>query len=202
MGVCRTGRFLCSDYLADGCKPDMIILGKSITGGVYPASYILGRDEVMSVVGTREIVQTFAFSPMAIAATTAVLQIVDEESLSERAARLESRFIDRSKRSGWKTLPFVDYITARGAEFGIWFREDSRESCQAVGFWCMQNGLLMFPKENHLRMSAPLAISEEAFARALDILGEALDEHASSITTAESANLLCASRKRPLRSVL
>lgn len=185
MGVCRTGRFLCSDYLADGCQPDMVILGKSITGGVYPASYILGKDEVMSVVGIREIVQTFAFSPMAIAATTAVLQIVDEESLSERAAWLESIFIDRSERSGWKTLPFVDYITAQGADFGIWFREDGGESCQAVAFWCMQNGLLMFPKENHLRMSAPLVISEEVFARALDILGEALDKHTSSVTTAE-----------------
>ncbi|KAH9205880.1 pyridoxal phosphate-dependent transferase [Leptodontidium sp. 2 PMI_412] len=117
MGVCRTGRFLDSDYLADDCKPDMIILGKSIIGGVYPASYILGKEEVISIVGMREIVQTFMVSPMAIAATTSILEIDDVENLTERAARLETLFIERSERSGWGALPFIDYVTARGAEF-------------------------------------------------------------------------------------
>lgn len=198
MGVCRTGRFLSSDYLAIGCKPDIVILGKSITGGVYPASYILGRDEIMNIVGTREIVQTFAFSPMAIAATTAVLQIVDDESLAEKAMKLGSMFMDRSKNSKWEAFSFVDFVTARGAEFSIVFEKGSSGSCQAVGSFCMQCGLLMFPKENHLRMSVPLVISEATFAQALDILGDALHEHASN----EGPNVLCASREVRLRSVL
>ncbi|PVH74173.1 putative acetylornithine aminotransferase [Cadophora sp. DSE1049] len=188
MGVCRTGRFLGSDYLAEGCKPDMTILGKSITGGVYPASYILGKEEVMSILGKREIVQTFAFSPMAIAATTCILQIVDDDNLAERAGRLEALFTERSERFGWGALPFVDY--------------ESRESCQAVGFQCMLSGLLMFQKENHLRISVPLIITENIFAQALDILGEALENHASSLTAVGNLNSEFTSNKRPLRSVL
>jgi ornithine--oxo-acid transaminase len=183
MGVCRTGRFNSSDYLADGCKPDMMILGKSITGGVYPASYILGKEEVMTVVGQREIVQTFAFSPLAVAASSAILEIVDEENLAEKSTRLGALFLEKATQSGWQDMPCVQYITARGAELAIWFREDSKEACQAVATFCMHNGLLMFPKDTLLRMCPPLVISEELFARALEIVDEALVKHASSMAT-------------------
>lgn len=202
MGVCRTGRFLSSDYLADGCKPDMIILGKSITGGVYPASYILGKEDVMNVVGSREIVQTFAFSPMAVAATTTMLEIVDDELLAEKALKLSAMFLDRTQRCRWGSLLCVDFVTARGAELAIWFKSDRKENCQAVALCCMQNGLLMFPKDNYLRMCPTLVMPEETFGRALDILGDALIRHAGSLDTRGSADFLYASEEPPLRSLL
>lgn len=189
MGVCRTGRFLSSDYLAAGCKPDMIILGKSITGGVYPASYILGREDIMSVVGPREIVQTFAFSPLAVAATTAMLEIVDDEALAERARRLGARFLNRTRTCAWGSLPSVDFVTARGAELAIWFKSDGKDNCQAVALCCMQNGLLMFPKDHYLRMCPTLVMSEDVFERALDILGDALVRHAGSLGTSRKCRL-------------
>lgn len=189
MGVCRTGRFLSSDYLGGDRKPDIVVLGKSITGGVYPASFVLGAESVMNVVGTREIVQTFAFSPMAIAATTAILEIVDEERLAENAIRLSEAFLEVSRKWRWEALPFVDYVTARGAEFGIWFRKGCGEACRIVSLRCMHDGLLTFPKDEHLRMSAPLVIAEHVFTRALDILNNALFFYAANHT--EGTPLKC-----------
>lgn len=202
MGVCRTGRFLSSDYLVQGCKPDMIILGKSITGGVYPASYVLGREDVMSVVGPREIVQTFAFSPMAVAATTAVLDIVDSECLTDKARKLGTMFLERAKSCGWGALGCVDFVTARGAELAIWFEKDRKEECQAVALCCMQNGLLMFPRDNYLRMCPTVVMPEVMFARALDILGDALVRHASLRDTTGKVDLLYVSEEPPIRSLL
>ncbi|KAJ4302696.1 hypothetical protein N0V90_001586 [Kalmusia sp. IMI 367209] len=165
MGVCRTGKFLSSDYLGEHRKSALVVLGTK---------------DVMSVVGPREIVQTYAFSPIAIAATTAVLQIADEENLEAKAARLGSLFTERAQEEGWNKLPFVNYVTARGAEFGIWFYSDSLDAARAVGLLCMQNGLLLFPKDLHLRMSAPPIMPEAIFQSALKILGDALAQVASA----------------------
>jgi len=176
MGVCRTGKLLSSDYLGPDRKPGLITLGKSITGGVYPASYILGDDDIMSVVGARELVFTYAFSPLAIAATRAALQVVEVERLSERARELEEVFLHQSKERKWADHSFVHYITARGAEFRIYLTEGNEILCRRIGMLCMDKGLLLFPKDLYLRMSSTLVIGREEFGRAMDILGEAMEK--------------------------
>lgn len=123
MNVCRTGRFLSSEYLRYVCKPDMVILGKSVIGGMYLASYILGNEDVMSIVGKREIVQTFAFSPLVSAATTAILEVVDKDKLTERAVKLKTLFSERARRYMWEELFSVNFSTARGAEMATWFKD-------------------------------------------------------------------------------
>jgi ornithine--oxo-acid transaminase len=176
MGICRTGKLLSSDYLGPSRKPNMITLGKSITGGVYPASYILGDESVMSVVGTREIMFTYAFSPLAIVATRAALQVAETERLSDRARELERLFLRQAKEKKWEDYPFVNYVTARGAEFGIWLVKGNELLCRKIGFSCMDKGLLLFPKELHLKMSSTIAIGDDEFEKALKVLAEAIEE--------------------------
>lgn len=97
----KTGQFLSSDYLTTDPKtqevlpkPELLTLGKSIIGGVFPATYVLGRSACMDLVGTKEIMSTYGFSPMAVAATTTALKVIDEESLVEKALFVERVFLE------------------------------------------------------------------------------------------------------------
>ncbi|PKX90084.1 putative acetylornithine aminotransferase [Aspergillus novofumigatus IBT 16806] len=152
MGSGKTGKFLCSDWMGPENKPDMVIMGKSITGGAYPASYILGRDEVMDLIGGYESVATFGMAPAAIAATRATLKIMDEEKLVDRATWISD--VWRKETADWK-FPLLDYQAIRDA---------------------VPEGLLTYPDGNRIRMGVALNISEEELRRGIAILKEALTE--------------------------
>ncbi|GAQ12208.1 hypothetical protein ALT_9529 [Aspergillus lentulus] len=86
-------------------KPVMVIMGKLITGGPYPTSYILGRDEIMDFIGGYESVATFGIAPPAIAATHATLKIMDEENLVDRATWISD--IWTNEAADWN-FPLLD----------------------------------------------------------------------------------------------
>lgn len=174
MGVAKTGKFLCSDHLGPSHKPDMITLGKSISGGLYPTSYVLGMDEPMSVVGAGELLSTFAFSPVAIAATMATLRVTDEENMAQTAIHIGEYFLARAKP--WEKHAFIAYVTARGADLGVWLTEGNEVLCRKIAALCMHKGLLLFPVASHMRISVPMIIEKRDLERALDILEEALEE--------------------------
>jgi ornithine--oxo-acid transaminase len=167
MGCGKTGRFLSSDYLGASRKPDLIALGKSISGGVYPASFVLGNAACMNLVETKEIISTYSFSPMAIAATTAALQVIDNEGLVQRAVQIQ-RLVSEELET-W-TYPFVDYVTIRGADFGIWLRNVDQNTCRRICELCMHNGLLVFPSQSRIRMSVAMIITDGELAKGLHIL--------------------------------
>lgn len=193
MGCGKTGRFLSSDYLTTDphtqealLKPDLLTLGKSITGGVYPATYVLGRSDCMDLVGTKEIMSTYGFSPMAVAATTAALQVIDEEQLVEKALFVERVFLEVT--SAWKksetfggrcTWKFIKRVTAVGADMGVWLKDDlagGQETVRAICAVCLKNGLLVFPNHRRVRMGVAMVITEDELRRGLCILKRALDE--------------------------
>lgn len=152
----------------------MITLGKSVSGGLYPTSYVLGMDEAMSVVGGGELLSTFAFSPIAIAATTAALRVTDEENLAQQAIRIGEYFLRRAKN--WEKHAFIEYVTARGADLGIWLTKGNEVLCRKISALCMHKGLLLYPSPLHVRISVPMIIEERDLERGLDMLEEALDE--------------------------
>lgn len=193
MGCGKTGRFLSSDYLTTNPqthkalpKPDLLTLGKSITGGVYPATYVLGRSECMDLVGTKEIMSTYGFSPIAVAATTAALKVIDEEGLVEKALFIERVFLE--VRSTWKedeghagrcTWNFIKYVTAVGADLGIWLHDDlagGQKIVRAICAICLRDGLLVFPNHRRIRMGVAMVITEAELRGGLSILKCALDE--------------------------
>lgn len=208
MGCGKTGRFLSSDHLTPSFeslnsaaltlpRPDLLTLGKSISGGIYPATYVLGRQECMNLIGVKEIFSTYGFSPVAVAATTAAIRVIDEENLVEKAQMIERVF--REVTNSWlvKTdgdiedsyvslaaRKCIKYVSAVGAELGIWLREDLRggqETVRAIGAICLRDGLLVFPNHRRIRMSVALVITEEEFRNGLEILRQALDEVLQSV---------------------
>lgn len=176
MGAAKTGRMLCSDWMGPENKPDMITMGKSISGGAYPASYVLGNNNVMSLVGPYESASTFAMSPMGIAVTQTALQIIDEEKLCERALYIQSQW--QKTTASW-TYPFLDYVTARGADLGVTFNKsqpDPKATPRRVAMICLNYGLLLFPLSGRLRMSLALNITDAEMCAGFAILKRALDE--------------------------
>lgn len=75
VGSCKTGRFLSSDWMGPEHKPDMVTMGKSISGGVWPTSFVFGPDEVMNKMKPYQSVSTFSMSSMAVTAVTTALQV-------------------------------------------------------------------------------------------------------------------------------
>ena len=120
MGSGKTGKFLCSDWLGPENKPDMVVLGKSISGGAYPASYILGHNDTMALVRPNQVASTYAMGPAANAAALAALRQYSDEHLLGRARAFEKEWLHVT--SEWKH-PFIQYCTARGADFVIMLNE-------------------------------------------------------------------------------
>lgn len=176
MGAAKTGRMLCSDWLGPENKPDMITMGKSISGGAYPASYILGNDETMSLVGPYESASTFAMSPMAIAVTRTALEIIEDERLCDRALQIQTQW--QAATASWR-YPFVDYVTSRGADLNVTFKKnwpDPRVTPRRVAMLCLHYGLMLFPLSGRLRMSLALTITDGELHAGFAILKQAMDE--------------------------
>ena len=175
MGSVKTGKFLCSDWMGAENKPDMVVMGKSITGGAYPASYILGKEEVMGLIGGYESVASFGMAPAAIAATRATLKIMDEENLVERAAWIGQVW---KEEMASLNLPWLDYVTNRGADLGLYLKRTNnpRLTTRRLGMICLRKGILTYPDGDRVRIGVALNIPEAELRRGIAILKEALSE--------------------------
>lgn len=176
MGSCKTGKFFSFNHLGSDVRPDMLVIGKSMTGGAYPASFVLADAHLMSVVGPYESGSTFAHTPMAIAAAEAALAVLDEEDMARRAQEIGDKFTQLTE--SWRTHPHVADIQVRGADFSILIREDPqrRVTARRIGGLCLSKGLLLYPLEGRLRMSVSMVMSDEELERGCKIIKEALDE--------------------------
>ncbi|KAF7549722.1 hypothetical protein G7Z17_g6199 [Cylindrodendrum hubeiense] len=172
MGAGKTGKFFSYEHLGPDVVPDIVTMGKSITGGVYPASYVLANDNIAGQVGILEIVSTFAFTPLGIAASKAALKVIDEEHLLEKAQAIEKHFMEET--ANWSSLPYVEYATARGGDFNIILKPQSpgRKICALA----MHRGVLTLSTPDRIRMSVALTMSKSELATGLDILKSSLKE--------------------------
>jgi len=166
-GIARTGKMLASDH--ENVKPDLLILGKALSGGVLPVSCVLASDEVMLVIKPGEHGSTFGGNPLAAAVVMEALQVVKDEHLAENAARLGNIFRDRmnalTKKSG-----LIKLVRGKGLLNAIVIN-DSAESETAWNL-CLtfaKNGLLAKPTHgNIIRLAPPLVITEEQIHECCD----------------------------------
>ncbi|GAQ44562.1 hypothetical protein AtubIFM55763_004336 [Aspergillus tubingensis] len=172
-GSGKTGKFLCSDWMGPENKPDMVVMGKSITGGAYPASYVLGPNEVMNLVGGYESVATFGMAPAAIAATRAALKIIDEEKLVDRALWIGN--IWKKETAGWN-FPWLDYVTNRGADIGIYLKrsDNPRLTTRRLSMLALHKGILTYPDGDRVRLGVALNIPESDLRKGIAIMEESL----------------------------
>lgn len=169
-GVGKTGKFFSFQHLGNDVKPDIVAMGKSITGGFYPQSFIMGLDTVMGSIGPYEIASTYGFTPLGIAAANATLDVIDRESLIERAIHLGDLW--RKTVESWKH-PVVDYVAQVGADSNLILRGVQPSRIAAL---CMHRGLFVYPKADGLRLSFALTISDELLLEGAAILKSCLDD--------------------------
>ncbi len=168
-GIARTGKMLASDH--ENVKPDLLILGKALSGGVLPISCVLANDEIMLVIKPGEHGSTFGGNPLAAAVCIEALQVVKDEKLAENAERLGKIFRERmnalKKKSNLITL-----VRGKGLLNAIVIN-DTPESETAWNL-CMKlkdNGLLAKPTHgNIIRLAPPLVITEEQIHECCDII--------------------------------
>lgn len=177
-GCGRTGRFLASEHF--GLEPDMVLLAKALAGG-YPLSAVVGREEVMDAPVASGIGGTYVGNPVACAAANAVLQVIEEEGLVERAEEL-----GKVIRARWEEVaqevPEIGEVRGLGAMVGVEFvrdretKEPDEAVVEATIRGALQRGVIAIPcglYRNVLRHLMPLVISDEELAEGLDILAEA-----------------------------
>lgn len=168
-GIARTGKMLASDH--EGVKPDLLILGKALSGGVLPISVVLANDEIMLVIKPGEHGSTFGGNPLAAAVCMAALQVIKDEKLDEQAERLGVIFRERMNHLIAKT-DLVTLVRGKGLLNAIVIN-DSPDSETAWNL-CLdfaQHGLLAKPTHgNIIRLAPPLVITEEQIHACCDII--------------------------------
>ena len=172
-GIARTGKMLASDH--EGVRPDMLILGKALSGGVLPVSCVLADDAVMLVIKPGEHGSTFGGNPLAAAVCMEALQVVKDEGLAAKAERLGIIF--RSRMNALKTkTDRITLVRGKGLLNAIVIN-DTPESDTAWNL-CMTfaaNGLLAKPTHgNIIRLAPPLVITEEQIHECCDIIEKSL----------------------------
>lgn len=168
-GLGRTGKLFASQW--EDVRPDVLILGKALGGGVYPVSAVLADDELMSVFTPGTHGSTFGGGPLAAAVGRASLQVILEEGLVEHAAELGSWFIDELRAID---SPHVELVRGRGLFVGVVIRAESgpaRPFCEAL----MEQGILA--KETHeqvVRLAPPLVVTREELESVLPKIADVL----------------------------
>ncbi len=173
-GIARTGRLLACDYY--DIKPDILILGKALSGGVFPVSAVLADDEVMLTIKPGEHGSTFGGNPLACAVATAALEVIKDERLAENANHLGKIFRDRMNRLVEKS-DLVASVRGKGLLNAI-IINDSEESKTAWNI-CVAlkgNGLLAKPTHgNIIRFAPPLVMTEEQLHECCDIIERTIE---------------------------
>ncbi len=168
-GIARTGKMLACDHF--GIKPDILILGKALSGGVLPVSAVLADDEIMMTIKPGEHGSTFGGNPLACAVATEALNVVKDENLAANAAYLGELFRERMRRMIEKT-DLVELVRGKGLLNAIVIN-DSPDSHTAWDI-CVQlkeNGLLAKPTHgNIIRFAPPLVMTEEQLHECCDII--------------------------------
>jgi len=178
-GIARTGKLFACQH--EGFRPDILILGKALSGGVMPVSAILADDEVMLSIKPGEHGSTFGGNPLACAVAMAALQVVEDEKLSENAEALGQVFRQRMQQLVEKS-DLVTLVRGKGLLNAIVIN-DSEDSDTAWNI-CMQlkeNGLLAKPTHgNIIRFAPPLVITEEQLHACCDIIDSTIMNYAVS----------------------
>ncbi len=174
-GIARTGRMLAVDH--ENIKPDVLILGKALTGGMYPVSAVLADDEIMNVIKPGQHGSTFGGNPLAAAVAMAALDIVLDEKLAENAERLGTIFRERLN-DFIQTSNICSMVRGKGLLNAILINDtEDSDTAWNICLRLRDNGLLAKPTHgNIIRFAPPLVMNEEQLLDCVRIITETLKE--------------------------
>lgn len=172
-GIARTGKLLAVNH--ENVQPDVLILGKALSGGAYPVSAVLANDEIMNVIKPGQHGSTFGGNPIAAAVAIAALEVIEEEKLAENAEVMGQLF--REKMNEYiTTSKIVTLVRGKGLLNAIVIN-DSEDSSTAWDI-CMslkENGLLAKPTHgNIIRFAPPLVMNKEQLLDCVSIITKTL----------------------------
>jgi ornithine--oxo-acid transaminase len=169
-GIARTGRMLACDH--EQVKPDILVLGKALSGGVYPVSCVLSSSEVLLTIHPGEHGSTFGGNPLACAVAMAALTVVREEKLAENAEKmgqlLRKRLIEIDSSR-------INAVRGKGLLNAVDIRTKNGISAWDVCLKMKESGLLAKPTHDTIiRLAPPLVITENQIHEAADIIQESI----------------------------
>ena len=171
-GIARTGRMLACDH--EGVRPDVLILGKAISGGLMPVSCVLADDEIMLTIKPGEHGSTYGGNPIAAKVSMAALQVIKDEKLEENAERLGKIFRERMKAI---KSDMVEIVRGKGLLNAVVITPKNGKTAWDVCLKLRDNGLLAKPTHEHIiRFAPPLVINEEQLIEAIGIIEKTLKE--------------------------
>ncbi len=175
-GIARTGKLIACHH--ENVQPDILILGKALSGGMYPVSAVLANDEIMNVIKPGQHGSTFGGNPIACAVAMAALDVVEEEKLSEKAEELGKIFRSEIEKLIEKT-DLITKVRGKGLLNAILIN-DTPDSKTAWNL-CVklkENGLLAKPTHgNIIRLAPPLVITEDQLLDCVKIIEKTVLEH-------------------------
>ena len=165
-GIARTGKMLACDY--EDARPDLLILGKAISGGVFPVSAVLADDEIMLCIQPGEHGSTFGGNPLACKVAQAALEVVIDENLAENAYRL-GKIFRRELRAFDNDM--ITLVRGRGLLNAIVIKPKDGKEAWDVCLKLRDNGLLAKPTHGDIiRFAPPLVITEEQLMQCIVII--------------------------------
>jgi ornithine--oxo-acid transaminase len=165
-GIARTGKLLAVDH--EDVNPDILILGKAISGGVFPVSAVLANDDIMMCIRPGEHGSTFGGNPLANKVAIAALEVIKEEKLSENAERLGK--ILRSELDNFEN-DMITLVRGKGLLNAIVIKPKNGKEAWDVCLKLRDNGLLAKPTHGDIiRFAPPLVITEEQLIKCVEII--------------------------------
>lgn len=171
-GLCRTGRLLACDH--ENVRPDILILGKALSGGLLPVSAVLADNAIMLVLKPGEHGSTYGGNPLACKVAIASLQVLQEENLAERAQTLGQYF---REQLNFLKSPYIKDVRGKGLLNAIVIEHENKEAAWKLCIALMENGLLAKPTHgDKIRLAPPLVITKEQVDDSIGIISKSLQQ--------------------------
>jgi ornithine aminotransferase len=171
-GIARTGKLLAVDH--EGVRPDVLILGKAISGGVVPVSAVLADDEIMLCIKPGEHGSTFGGNPLACEVAMAALNVIKDENLAENAEAMGKIFREELKAV---KSEMIELVRGKGLLNAVVIKPKGGNTAWDVCMRLRDNGLLAKPTHGHIiRFAPPLTINETQLREAIEIIKKTMAE--------------------------
>jgi len=165
-GLCRTGKMLCCDH--ENVKPDILILGKALSGGTLPASAILADDEIMLTIKPGEHGSTYGGNPLACKVAITALQVLQEENMAGNSEVLGNIFRTELQKIN---SPYIAAIRGKGLFNAIELKHNDKDAAWKLCLELKENGLLAKPTHgDKIRFAPPLMINKEQLMECVEII--------------------------------
>lgn len=165
-GLCRTGRMLACDY--ELVRPDILILGKALSGGMLPISCVLADDEIMLTIKAGEHGSTYGGNPVSARVSIAAMEVLIEENLADNALKMGKLFREEMKAI---KSPVIEEVRGKGLLNAVQIRPLKGKKAWDVCLAMKENGILAKPTHEHtIRFTPPLIITEAQMKEAIGLI--------------------------------